>query len=97
MRQAPTRPSSDQQEILDSIIVRPVESEELPRCQQLLDQRHYLGGLKAVGERLHYAVTEAKGTWLGVLVFCAAARRLRPRDQWIGWSDEHADGGCRWW
>jgi hypothetical protein len=23
-----------------------------------------------------------------VLVFCAAARRLRPRDQWIGWSDE---------
>jgi hypothetical protein len=23
-----------------------------------------------------------------VLVFCAAARRLRPRDQWIGWSEE---------
>ena len=88
MRQAPTRPSSDQQEILDSIIVRPVEPEELPRCQQLLDERHYLGGLKAVGERLHYVVTEANGTWLGVLVFCAAARRLRPRDQWIGWSDE---------
>jgi hypothetical protein len=88
MRQAPTRPSSDQQEILDSIIVRPVEPEELPRCQQLLDERQYLGGLKAVGERLHYVVTEANGTWLGVLVFCAAARRLRPRDQWIGWSDE---------
>jgi hypothetical protein len=66
----------------------PLKPEELPRCQQLLDERHYLGGLKAVGERLHYVVTEANGTWLGVLVFCAAARRLRPRDQWIGWSDE---------
>jgi hypothetical protein len=25
---------------------------------------------------------------LGVLVFCAAGRRLRARDEWIGWSDE---------
>jgi phage protein U len=53
-----------------------------------LDEHHYLGGLKPVGERLHYALTDAQGDWLGVLVFCAAARRLRPRDQWIGWSDE---------
>ena len=27
-------------------------------------------------------------TGWGVLVFCAAARRLRPRDAWIGWSEE---------
>ena len=26
--------------------------------------------------------------WLGVLVFCAASRRLRARDRWIGWSEE---------
>jgi hypothetical protein len=88
MRQTPTLPDRDQQEILDSIVVRLIEADELPRCQQLLEERHYLGSLQAVGERLHYAVCDAEGAWLGVLVFCAAARRLRPRDQWIGWNDE---------
>jgi hypothetical protein len=28
------------------------------------------------------------GTGWGVLVFCAASRRLRARDQWIGWTEE---------
>ena len=25
---------------------------------------------------------------MGVLVFCAASRRLRARDKWIGWTEE---------
>jgi hypothetical protein len=53
----------------------------------LLGKHHYLGDVRAVGEQLWYAVS-AGGTWLGVLVFCAASRRLRARDQWIGWSEE---------
>jgi hypothetical protein len=88
MRKPPVIPTSDQQHVLDSIVVHLLEADELPRCHQLLDEHHYLGSLRPVGERLHYAVTDARGDWLGVLVFCAAARRLRPRDQWIGWSDE---------
>lgn len=78
----------DQQQLLDGLQVRLLTAAELPRAQQLLDEHHYLGSLKPVGERLHYAVTDRAGDWLGVLVFCAAARRLRARDQWIGWSDE---------
>lgn len=78
----------EQQQLLDGIQVRLLVPDELPRCAALLDQHHYLGSLKPVGERLHYAVTDAHGDWLGVLVFCAAARRLRPRDQWLGWSEE---------
>lgn len=88
MRQTPILPNRDQQQLLDSITVRLLEAEELPRCQQLLEEHHYLGGLRPVGERLHYVVAGAGEEWLGVLVFCAAARRLRARDQWIGWSDE---------
>ena len=88
MHTSPARPTRDQQQILDSLRVRLVEPEEVPRCDQLLDEHHYLGSLRPVGERLHYLVTDAGGDWLGVLVFCAAARRLRPRDEWIGWSDE---------
>jgi hypothetical protein len=46
-----------------------------------------LGDVRAVGEQLWYAIT-VRGCWLGVLVFCAASRRLRARDQWIGGSEE---------
>jgi hypothetical protein len=58
------------------------------RAQTLLVARHYLGGVQAVGEQLHYAVSDAHGTWVAVLIFAAAAWHLRPRDEWIGWTDE---------
>jgi hypothetical protein len=88
MRKASRRPTSDQQQVLDAIAVDLVERAQLARAHQLLEEQHYLGDLKPVGERLFYAVRDGCGEWLGVLVFCAAARRLRPRDQWIGWSEE---------
>jgi hypothetical protein len=59
---------------------------EKARACRLLAKDHYLGDVRAVGEQLWYAIT-ARGRWLGVLVFCAASRRLRARDQWIGWSE----------
>jgi len=40
-----------------------------------------------VGEQLRY-VAECDGRWLALLGWCAAARHLRSRDHWIGWSDE---------
>ncbi len=58
------------------------------RAHRLLAKHHYLGDVRAVGEQLFYAVTDGRGDWLGVLVFCAASRRLRARDGWIGWSEE---------
>ena len=64
--------AADQPHLLDGIQIRLLAPEELPRAGQLLEERHYLGSLKPVGERLHYAVTDAQGDWLGVLVFCAA-------------------------
>ena len=58
------------------------------RARRLLAKYHYLGDVRAVGEQLFYAVMAVDGDWLGVLVFCAASRRLRARDQWIGWTEE---------
>lgn len=58
------------------------------RARRLLAKHHYLGDVRAVGEQLFYALTAGDGDWLGVLVFCAASRRLRARDRWIGWSEE---------
>lgn len=58
------------------------------RARRLLAQYHYLGNIRAVGEQLFYAITDAQDHWLGVLVWCAARRGLRACDQWIGWTDE---------
>jgi hypothetical protein len=46
-------PDCDQQALLDQVQVRMVERTELERFKDLLDEHHYLGSLKAVGERLH--------------------------------------------
>jgi hypothetical protein len=88
MKTQPVLPTAAQQQRLEGVRVRLVQPRERMRCDQLLAQHHYLGALKPVGERLYYVVIDARGRWLGVLIFCAAARRLRPRDQWIGWTDE---------
>lgn len=63
-------------------------AKEKSRARRLLAKHHYLGDVRAVGEQLWYAITDAARQWLGVLVFCAASRRLRARDRWIGWSEE---------
>ena len=79
-------PDCDQQALLDQVQVRLAERAELERFKELLDQHHYLGSVKSVGERLHYVATDAQGQWLALLVFSAPAKHLKHRDQWIGWS-----------
>lgn len=75
--------------LLRTVQVHRLDTPELrERAQRLLAAHHYLGGVQAVGEQVHYAVSDAQGEWLAVLIFAAAAQHLRPRDQWIGWSDE---------
>lgn len=64
------------------------EPRQRARTDRLLNKYHYLKAVKPVGERLYYALTNARGEWLGVAIFSAAARRLRGRDSWIGWSEE---------
>ena len=55
------------------------------QCQQLLRQFHPLGA-RLCGAQLRYVIRCPQGV-LGVLAFSAAARRLRARDTWIGWSE----------
>jgi hypothetical protein len=68
-------PNCDEQALLDQVQVRLVERAELERFKQLLDEHHYLGGLKAMGQRLHYVATDAQAQWLALLVFSAPAKR----------------------
>src|ERR1019366_6731778 len=79
-------PQVEEQTVLDELEIRLVSPEDYPRFQSLLRRHHYLQGIKPVGERLYY-VAWWRGHWLALLVFCAAARHLRHRDQWIGWPE----------
>lgn len=88
MSKARIYPGPQQQQVLEEVQVRPAERWELPRVQSLLRRHHYLGCLRAVGEQLIYVAVDKKGQWLSVLIFCAAAKYLRHRDRWIGWTHE---------
>ena len=58
----PTRlPDEAQPQLLREVRVHLAERTQLPRLHQLLDQHHYLGSLKPVGERLYYVATDAAG------------------------------------
>ena len=86
----PSKPlSNDLSYLLKTLQISVLSLEsEIARANELLEQHHYLGSLKAVGERLYYSISDENGDWLAVMVFTAAARRLRHRDNWIGWTDE---------
>jgi hypothetical protein len=83
-------PAPAEQRLLNELQARLVAAEELPRFHSLLRRHHYLGSLKPVGERLYYGVTDGRGEWVGLLVFNSAAKHLKFREQWIGWTGEQA-------
>ena len=66
-------------------------TEDRRRFQKLLRKHHYLGGVRAVGEQMYYAAVDARGHWLALLLFSAAAKHLKHRDQWIGWTRAQCD------
>jgi hypothetical protein len=79
-------PQVEEQIVLDELQVQVVGPEDYPRFQSLLRRHHYLQGIKPVGERLYY-VAVWRGQWLALLVFCAAAKHLRHREKWVGWTE----------
>lgn len=53
----------------------------------LVQQHHYLGYVRPVGEHLKYLVT-AQERPVGCFMWSSAPRHLGPRDRYIGWSKE---------
>lgn len=81
----PIRGSLAQIRPVELVLVGSRHSEASRQCRELLEAFHPLGfGL--CGAQLRFLIACPQGI-LGVLCFSAAARRVRPRDQWIGWSD----------
>ena len=75
----------------DELKIKPVtDYYELAEVEGILSRFHPLGANKAIGCRMSYAVSH-KGTWVAVLVFDAAIRRNKHREQKIGWSNSQRD------
>ena len=73
---------------LNEINVRPIESHEIERYDELMQTHHYLGAARPIGESLRY-VALWHHQWVALLGFSSAALKCAPRDQWIGWSYHH--------
>jgi len=81
------RPAPDEQHVLEHLTVRPVHPHEIQRFDQLIVAHHYLKSAELVGQHLRYVATY-KGQWLALAAWSAAALHLKPRDAFIGWTDE---------
>ena len=72
---------------LDAVAVRPIRPDERDRFDVVLDEHHWLGR-RLVGETMRYVALGPDGEWLAALGFGASALACKPRDRYIGWSDE---------
>ena len=85
------RPTPDEQQILAQVSVRRVRPDELEGFDQRMVEHHYLKSSQLVGEHLRY-VAECQGQWLALASWSAAALHLKPRDRFIGWTQEQRRG-----
>lgn len=91
-KKMPPQPTQAEQLLLEEVrVVLLPDRKDRRRFQRGLDQHHYLGGVKPVGEQLYYVAVDGRGQWLALLLFSAAAKHLRQRDQWIGWTRPQRD------
>ena len=68
--------------------LRPVVryTREDKRWNEFIARYHYLGYKTLVGAQMRYAVYDRDGWTLAMLGFSTAARKLAPRDHFIGWT-----------
>jgi hypothetical protein len=72
---------------LQPLNVETAESKSrLDEFKSYMEQYHYLGFGRTVGENMKYTVRSADGALLSCLLFGSAAWSCRDRDGYIGWS-----------
>jgi len=81
-------PTDAQQELLEGLEVRLLETGELERWEALVRTHHYLGDATMVGECLRYVVLSPAGEWIALLGWASASWHLKQREAWLGWSLE---------
>ena len=65
--------------------IRVLGAKERKRFDCLMGAYHYLGEGHAAGDTMRM-VAELDGEWVGLLMWGSACYRLKPRDEFIGWT-----------
>ncbi len=65
--------------------IRVIMAKERKRFEALMGEYHYLGEGHSAGDTLRM-VAERGGEWVGLLMWGSACYRLKPRDEFIGWT-----------
>lgn len=68
-------------------VVLVTEQDDVVLWNEYVSRYHYLGYQQPFGCTLRYFITSERGL-LGCLLFSGAAKALRARDQWLGWTTE---------
>lgn len=63
-------------------------TEEAQIWKALMEEFHYLGKGPLCGPRICYLVRSENVGWIGALSFSAGTKRMKKRDDWIGWSEK---------
>lgn len=69
---------------LARVQLRAARADEHARCERELAAHHYLPVAQVAGDR-GWQIAECDGQWVAVLLWCAAAKRLKARETWLGW------------
>jgi len=83
---------------LAPLTVDPLDARHLdyPTFSHYLAQYHYLGHRGPVGEHLAYLARDQHGRDVACALFGAAAWRVNPRDEFIGWDDPTRAARLSW-
>lgn len=80
---------------LDGLRLQRVESKaDSALWNALIDQYHYLGYRALPGAQLRYLI-QWNGGLLGAIGWAAAAWKVAPRDEWIGWDAKVREAGLQ--
>ena len=78
--------TQEQQDLLNGVELRLLNTEERQAFDQILINDHYLHSAGFVGQQLRY-VACYNGRWVALVVWSAGAFKLKAREEWIGWSE----------
>lgn len=79
---------------LEPVVCRLVSDQPQSRLwNSLIEQYHYLGHANLPGAQLRYLLYAKEDCLVGALGFGAAAWKLAPRDEWIGWNAQQRSRG----
>lgn len=69
------------------LFLEPVKRNTASLFNEMIQRYHYLGYSRMCGAQMRFFV-RTENCLVALLGFCAAAWRVAPRDQFIGWNDE---------